>query len=69
MSIRGISDPTPELEPETNSSELESALKELILSHNMLHDRLVRLEAIVDKLIHIPAPSESHINKQRWRKG
>jgi uncharacterized protein YidB (DUF937 family) len=77
MSIRGISDPMPEpedVQDAASSSELEETLKELILSHNMLHDRLVRLEAIIDKLtphapIQIPAANQSKIEKPRWRKG
>lgn len=81
MTVRSISDPVPVSDNEAEDqpdSELESVLRELIVSHNMLHDRLVRLEAIVDKLtpplpVRIPAANESTVEKPRnlskWRKG
>jgi len=46
---RGLTDPVPE--PEDNSQdtvEINQAIDELYVSHNMLHDRLVRLERDVD---------------------
>jgi hypothetical protein len=50
---RSITDPIEEPQSQDQAEERteeERVLRELIISHNMLHDRLVRLEAIVDKL-------------------
>ena len=64
---RGLTDPI-EPEPEDNSNEVESVIRDIIMGQNKLHDRLVQLEKQVDHLVSswqsVPKPS-----KKKWRKG
>jgi len=45
---RGLMDPIPEPEQEQDTVEINQAIDELYVSHNMLHDRLIKLERDVD---------------------
>lgn len=64
---RGLTDPI-EPEPEDNSNEVESVIRDIIMGQNKLHDRLVQLEKQVDHLVSswqsVPKPP-----KKNWRKG
>jgi hypothetical protein len=50
---RGLTDPVPEPEtnPEQDTIEINQAIDELYVSHNMLHDRLIKLERDVDHCV------------------
>lgn len=47
---RGLTDPVPvpEESKEQDTVEINQAIDELYISHNMLHDRLVKLERDID---------------------
>ena len=66
---RGLTDPIPE--PEDNSNEVDSIIRDIIMGQNKLHDRLVQLEKQVDHLVSnwqaVPKPEAK--TKKNWRKG
>ena len=70
---RGLTDPIPEPEEQNDQDpERDQVLHDLIVSHNMLHDRLVRLEAIVDSYTHVvqtEQPITNKPNKSKWKRG
>jgi hypothetical protein len=73
---RGLTDPIPEPEEKNDQDpERDQVLHDLIVSHNMLHDRLVRLEAIVDSYTHIAQTQQLTTNKPnkpikpKWKRG
>jgi hypothetical protein len=65
---RGLTDPI-EPQPEENSNEIESVIRDIIMGQNKLHDRLVQLEKQVDHLVSnwqaVPEPTKP----KKWRKG
>jgi hypothetical protein len=67
---RGLTDPIPEPEEKNDQDpERDQVLHDLIVSHNMLHDRLVRLEAIVDSYTHVTYPNATKPIKPKWKRG
>lgn len=47
---RGLTDPAPVPEENDNPEGIDEAIDELYISHNMLHDRLIRIEKQLDHM-------------------
>jgi len=69
MATRGITDPIEEHEDKNKDTEFDETLRNLIISHNMLHDRLVRLEALVDSFVHNPSSVAPETKTKKWKRG
>lgn len=63
---RGIADPVQPEEPQdaATTEDVENAIRDLIISHNRLHDRLVHLEREMDHLTSGKEPKP-----KKWTKG
>lgn len=69
---RGLTDPIPEPEDQSQSEELDNVIRDIIIGQNKLHDRLIQIERQVDHLVQSWNETKEATPKslkKRWNKG